>query len=349
MSAETAKRNICDVAELAGVSRMTVSRVINNAANVKPDTVMRVRNAMKACGYKPGPVKNRKGRSSGRQRPASYRKMQVALLSGFESFLLNTPVYGKVMHGIEQALAQLDYSMIVRKLSNHAPWSCIPPKIDGAILFQVPTDNPRLLRELRRIPCVRVMGATRKDDFFDHVTYNNSQVGQLAAEYLLSKQHTRAAIFWSGNPEAQYELERHDAFKEALNAGNGSIVDCAGVFIDESSHKSQLPDVRKLMHAVEKELKSDNPPTAIFATADIVAAGLYHVLPHLNMTPGRDIEIIGCNADELYINPFGAEKPASIDIHPEQVGKRAIEQLFWRMANPKEPLNSIKLDVEVVT
>lgn len=348
MGIEAAKSNICDVAELAGVSRMTVSRVINNAANVKPDTVARVRNAMKACGYKPGPVKNRKGRSSGHKRPASYRKMQVALLSGFESFLLNTPVYGKVMHGIEQALAQRDYSMIVRKLSDHSPWRCIPPKIDGAILFQVPTDNPRLLRELRRIPCVRVMGATRKDDFFDHVTYNNSQVGQYAAEHLLSKKHKRTAIFWSGNLETQYELERYDAFLAAMTAGNGSIVDCPGIFVDESSHKNQLPDVRKLMHAVEKVLKSDNPPTAIFATTDIVAAGLYHVLPHLNMIPGRDIEIIGCNADELYINPFGAEKPATIDIHPELVGRRAIEQLFWRMANLKEPLNSIKLDVEVI-
>lgn len=162
MSIKTVKgSSICDVAELAGVSRMTVSRVINNSADVRPESILRVKEAIKACGYRPRPVNTRQGRNSRRKRPSNYRKMQVALLSGFEDFLLNTPIYSKVMHGIELALSKHDFSMIVRKLPIDKPWNSIPPKIDGAILFQLPTDNDRLLRELRHIPCVRVMGAIK--------------------------------------------------------------------------------------------------------------------------------------------------------------------------------------------
>lgn len=341
--------NICDVAKLAGVSRMTVSRVINNAANVRPETILRVKKAIKSCGYRPGAVKSRQGRGAHKRRHATYRKMQVALLSGFEPFLLDTPVYGKVMHGIEEALRQRDYSMIVRKFPVEKSWNSIPPKIDGAILFQVPTDNERLLRELRRIPCVRVMGAIKNNDFFDHVSYNNSQVGQFAAEYLLKNGHRRVAIFWSGSHACQFEIERYKKFAATIEANGGEIISCEdNSFIDESNGKGQIPNVRKLVQSVEKLQKLDHVPTAIFATVDIISAGLYYVLPHLNLVPGRDIEIISCNNDEPYINPLYEENLVTIDIHPELVGKRAVEQLFWRIDNPKEAINVIEIEVEII-
>jgi LacI family transcriptional regulator len=335
-----------DVADIAGVSRSTVSRAMNNHPGISPETVLKIRDAAKKIGYEPGIVNARKGHRPKISRPASYRKMQVALISQVERSRMEIPVYSKVLHGIEDELGKLDYNFIIRNLPVENPEEKIPHKIDGAILFHTPAmlHNKKLLKELRNIPCVRIMGDVKENEFFDHVTYNNRDIGRLAAEFLLSKGHSKL-LYMGRGAVSPFQDRRHSFMATVRKAGGKAFEILSDDFIDESG-KMQLPNVKAIGSAIEKMKRLQEFPTAIFVCADTIAIGLYHTLKHYDIVPGKDVEIVGVNNDSILLNHL-SPRPASVDIHPEALGRKAVERLLWRIDNPKEPLGKILLEPEM--
>ena len=154
-------------------------------------------------------------------------------------------------------------------------------------------------------------------------------VGKIAAEHLLSKGHRN--LLYIG-----YRGNRNLSFMESVKAAGAHASEIFGEFIDESG-KMQLPDVKAIGAAIEKMKRLPKIPTAVFAPADIIVIGLYHTLKHYDIVVGKDVEIVGVNNDYNILNHF-TPRPASVDIHPEAVGRKAVELLLWRINNPKEPL-----------
>jgi DNA-binding LacI/PurR family transcriptional regulator len=115
--------------------------------------------------------------------------------------------------------------------------------------------------------------------------------------------------------------------------------------IDESG-KVQVPD-RHAMAEVAAKIAQLNPrPTAIFVRADIIASGLHHALPAVGIRPGVDIEIVGTNNDAVLLDQLHP-RPVSVDIHVEQVGRRAVEQLYWRLDHSREPRQIVQIEPEI--
>lgn len=336
-----------DVARIAGVSQPTVSLVMNNHPRISPATVLKVREVAKRIGYKPGSSTARCGHRPKPRRPSSYRKMQVALISKVKPLWLQTPVYSKILQGTGDELGKINYNFIIRNLPEENPEQAIPHKIDGAILFAMGTIfSPLLLKELRRIPCVRIIGESVENDFFDHLTYNNGSIGPIAAEYLLSKGHKVLLYMGRENDAGCADFNRRSGFMSAVRkAGAVAYEILSDDFIDETG-KMQLPNMKTLGNAVDRFLHLPRRPTAIFASADIIVVGLYHSLRHYDIIPGRDVEIVGVNNDSILLNHF-SPRPASVDIHSEAVGRKAVERLLWRIDNPKEPLGKILLEPEL--
>ncbi len=336
-----------DVADIAGVSRSTVSRAMNNHPRISPETVLKIREAAKKIGYEPGRASIRKGHRS-KTRRTSYRKMQIALISQVKPSLLDTPVYSKVMRGIAGELGKLNYNFIIRNLPDENPEDAIPHKIDGAILFHTRAmqHNKKLLKELRSMPCVMIMGIVSENEFFDHVTYNNRNIGRIAAEHLLSKGHRILLYMGRKNDAGLAFCERRRTFISAVkNAGAKAFEILSDDFIDESGNM-QLPNVKTIGNSIEKMKQFPELPTAIFASADTIAIGLYHTLKHHDIIPGKDVEIVGVNNDSIFLNHL-SPRPASFDIHSEEIGRKAVERLLWRIENPKEPLGNILLEPEM--
>ena len=157
------------------------------------------------------------------------------------------------------------------------------------------------------------MGEVSENEFFDHVTYNGMNVGKIAAEHLLSKGHRN--LLYIG-----YRGNRNLSFMESVKAAGAHASEIFGEFIDESG-KMQLPDVKNIGGAIEKMKRLPKIPTAVFAPADIIVIGLYHTLKHYDIVVGKDVEIVGVNNDYNILNHF-TPRPASVDIHAEQVGAR---------------------------
>ena len=337
-----------DVARLAGVSQPTVSLVMNNHPRISPATVLKVRDAAKRIGYEPGSATIRCGHRAKPRRPASYRKMQVALLSQVKPSLLDTPVYSKVMRGIADELGKLNYNFIIRNLPDENPEDAIPHKIDGAILFFLPAiqSQKQLLRELRSLPCVSIMGDVSENEFFDHVTYNNMDIGRLAAEFLLSKGHRKLLYMGIENDATPTFCGRRRTFMSAVKKANAKAFEVLADDLIDDSGKMQMPNVKAIGPAIEKMKRLPEFPSAIFTCADIIAVGLYHTLKHYDIIPGKDVEIVGVNNDSILLNHFNP-RPASVDIHTEEIGRKAVERLLWRIENPKEPLGRIELEPEM--
>ncbi len=335
-----------DVARIAGVSQPTVSLVMNNHPGISPATVLKVKEAAKKIGYEPGRASIRKGHRAKSRRPVSYRKMQVALISQNKRSRLEIPVYSKVLYGIEDELGKLDYNFIIRNLPEEKPEEKIPHKIDGAILFHVPAmySQVHLLKELRCMPCIRIMGEVSENEFFDHVTYNNRDIGRLAAEFLLSKGHSKL-LYMGRGAVSPFQDRRHSFMATVRKAGAKAFEILSDDFIEDSGNM-QLPNVKAIGSAIEKMKKLQEFPTAIFVCADTIAVGLYHTLKHYDIVPGKDVEIVGVNNDSILLNHF-SPRPASVDIHPEEIGRKAVERLLWRIDNPKEPLEKIILEPEM--
>jgi LacI family transcriptional regulator len=100
---------------------------------------------------------------------------------------------------------------------------------------------------------------------------------------------------------------------------------------------------QQAMAAVVDRLAGLTPrPTGLFAWSDMFTAALYPTLHRRGLQPGRDIAVVSCNNEWpllLGLQP----RPAIVDIQGVKVGRRAVEQLLWRMQNRREPRTVVLL------
>lgn len=332
--------SICQVAAKARVSAATVSRVINNDPRISLKTARIVRAAMSDLRYEAAPVNWRRGPRQRGRRPV--RRQQVGLLFGNNPMLLSTPVYSLFIHSIEQRLQEDGWSLVVRHLPVERSWEAIPHRLDGVFLLGVPGafSIPRLQRELLKRASVLLMGPVVEEELFDHVTYDERKIGPLVAAWLMEKGHRNLAAI--GMPGL-----RIDDFVASGRAAGAEVRALVRRDLLNETGRSQVPNATA-MRAAAQWLMAETPrPTGVYVPADILAVGLYPALIRCGLAPGSDIDIVGTNNDEPLLGCL-SPRPASVDIHVEQIGRRAVEQLYWRLDHPREPRQLIQLDPTMV-
>ena len=329
------------VAKAANVSRSTVSRVINNDPRIPVVTVQAVREAIERCGYNPRPVHTRQGPRVRVRKPVRHKRI-VLLFSGLPS-QLHSPVYSRVIHSIERHLNKDGWNLVVSTHSPERSSGPLPERVDGCILFGAHgmDPEPRLLHELRKLGgTVRIMSSPIADDLFDHVTYDNSRIGELAARHLLARGHRRFVAVGG------LDCPRVNSFCRAVAEGGGEMfkISRSGLFVENG--RAQSPNAEVLLD-ISKQLSEMSPrPDALYVSADILVLGFYQTLLKVGMRPGQDIEIIGTNNDAVFLDCLHP-RPASVDIHAEAVGSRAVDQLYWRIDHPRDPRQIIQIEPEL--
>ena len=94
---------------------------------------------------------------------------------------------------------------------------------------------------------------------------------------------------------------------------------------------------------MEDLFASEEKPTGIFVTCDALTAKIYPILKKIGIEAGTDAEIISCN-NEVSLLTGLEPRPVSIDIQPELIGKKAVEQLRWRIMRPED---SSRITIEI--
>jgi LacI family transcriptional regulator len=282
-----AEVTIEDVARATGVSRQTVSRVINRSPNVKPAVRERVMAAVEQLGYVPNLSARRMGggRSflilaiNDRQRTLENWK------AGRGNDWVDQMLYGGMTecerHGYHLVfeLIDTDPQGSVRQLSN-ALASLRP---DGVILTPPHCDNPKLTAALaeRKIPCARV-GHAEGAGYVD-VHMDEEGAALAACRKLIELGHTRIA-FISGAPNYGNSARRLSGFYRALKeAGLDESVSRVGT---GNFHFDTAASV------IETMLRQQDRPTAFIADNDAMAFAALHVASRFGLRIPDDVSII---------------------------------------------------------
>jgi LacI family transcriptional regulator len=316
-----------EVAEKAGVSVPTVSRLLSGSGYVSEAAAAKIRASMKELGYmsravRPGP------------RPKHLRGIRtgnialVSLDAVSPEEMLRMPAFPSLLGGIQRALAQRGLALVLAHVhGGDVPNVLHRNRVDGVLVMGgVPPLSPALKRTLDELPtvwCFRRHADPRGE--FDHVFYDNARVGDLAADYFLKRGRKRLAFL---TPEASHTAyaQRRERFVPAVEAAGGSVA------VYQTDASEARPDAVCVEMLVDAMLSHGPVPEGLFIPADHDLLTAYHALQSHGVKPQRDILLLGCNADPQFISRM-QPRPATIDIQSETVGRRAVEQLLWRLAN----------------
>ena len=324
------KVTIVEVAEKAGVSLGTVSRVMNNDSHVAPETRERVSAVMREMGY----VANRQARGL-----KSSRTNVVGVLAPD----LGTGYIGEILHGIdaELALHQLDLMLFTthRTATKEANYvaNMVRGMVDGLLLIlpRNPADYMGTLTQ-RNFPFVLI----------DHqgtgnpcpaVGATNWQGGYHATEYLIKLGHKRIG-FITGSMDLGAAIDRLEGYKSALQVHHlpyDSKLIYEGTFWQPDGYAggSALLDL-------------EAPPTAIFASNDVMAMGAMDAIRSRGLRIPEDISIIGFDD----IPQAAMVRPALTTVRQplEEMGRLATQLLIDQLKNPEKEIGRIELPTQLI-
>lgn len=322
---------ITDIAERAKVSTSTVSRLLNDEKYVAPATAQAIKTAMKELGYVPRLV-----------RPGPKTSKRAGVRTGAISFLAASPispadmytmpVFPALLAGVQRGAERGNMELVLSHLPDP---EVLPPtlahnRVDGLIVFfSEPQSVGRLDDVFRRFPAVGCfLGSAEVGKGIDHVLYDNSHVGQRAAEYLLERGHRHVAYVGDGRSRRVFR-ERRDEFVRKLGEHD---LTCTVIEDDEAMPGSLGQYAGAL---VDRLVAIEPRPTGVFCVTDDLLLAIFNGLRLRGIEPQRDVGLIGCNNDPSVMNQMHP-RPATIDIKLGVVGEVAVEQLLWRMGHSGE-------------
>jgi LacI family transcriptional regulator len=304
---------IADVAQHAGVSQMTVSRVINSSASVKSDKRVRVEHAIKELGYVP----NRLARG------LSARRLGVIAVLVPD---LTNPYFTEIVHKIEDVANEQGLTVLLGN-SDERPdreadflRTVAALRVDGAIVGATgdgATASIKLL-EGSGIPVVAIDRRIGKLDV-DIVLGATNEPAQLLTQHLIGHGHERIGMI-GGPSSASTSRERADGYRQALRE--------AGVKADPGLYRESRFS-RSDGFAIGTELLSqDDRPTALLTANSFLAFGVISAAESLGLKVPDDLAI--ASFDDFEIGPREpiltcADQPAS------EIAELAARRLLGRM------------------
>lgn len=337
-----------DIAKKANVSVGTVSRALHRHPSVSAENLDRVQQAVAALNYAP-----RQRRAAMSDLNPLENKNVLLLLLGMDRSLAALPVVAAAIDGVEQAVSAAKAHLLIATLPNadRVPDAFLRKRIDGVILKGALQGDlfgrtePELRAQLNDRPVVWVLGRPRGFGG-DVVQANDLVVGQRAAEHLIAHGHRRLA-FVSPKPR-QVTLERRQAgFTFFAEQAGATVKDYLGADRNWTFPSPAIDNVAAVQGLVDKLLKERTPPTAIFAPDDSVGAMTAQALAVRGLQAGRDISLISCNNERSLLTGIHPTL-TTIDIHAHEIGRRAVDQLAWRMTHREQTSIDIGLEPTVV-
>ena len=316
--------SLLDVARRAGVSSMTVSRVINHPDKVSPDLTQRVRQAIEALGYQPNPT----ARALALARSAT---VGVLLPS------LSNQIYAQVIEGIH---AEAEGTGLAIQLGN----TRYDPRHERALLDvflrQRPSglivtgmDQPASTRELlARFDCPVVQIMDRPDRAVANgVGFSHEAAAELAAHHLLAAGYRHPAFL--GRARDARSRQRAKTFCKRLETHLGLAVPC----IDTDRPSTAVEGARLLTALLEQHPEVD----AVFCNNDNLALGtLFEAQRRRISVPGQ-LGILGFNDLEF---AAATHPPLSTIATPrEAIGRQALRCILSGRQHPNAPPQHLEL------
>ena len=321
-----------DVARQAGVSVVTVSRVVNNSASVNELTRTRVLKAIKDLKYKPNRVAKRL-----RSKSLSGNLLGVMIPD------IRNPFYVDVLRGIEDVAYHNNYAIIVCNFGQDETKEKMyldilqSESIDGLIVAPVREDDAKVISLVKSgLPLVCVDRGLVSVEL-DVVLVDNVKGAFLAVEKKKKKGFKRIAYI-AGKPEIPSSRYRGEGYRKALES-NGLMYDEGLVKYGDSSHESGVRLCAEL-------LEMDPRPDALFTGNNLITLGALETIHNLGLSIPQEVGIVGFDdmpwSSSLNPSLTAVRQPAY------EIGKRAAELLIHRISEPGRAAISMMLNTELI-
>jgi LacI family transcriptional regulator len=279
---------IHDVAEAAGVSISTVSRVLNDKDDVATETYERVQQVISKLGYV----------SSLAARGMRSRRTNVI---GLIMPDVTSPYSVVVMQGVNRAIAQMDYDLIiytngdVRKNTSADQESYYVALLNGSVTDGVIVVAPAATNFSTVAPVVAIDPNNESPECTAIISTNRDGALQ-AMTYLTGLGHRRIG-FITGRLELVSTGRRLQGYKDGLAA--------AGIPLDEDLIQVGDYTTETAVGCTRALLSLDNPPTAIFAANDMSAMGVYKAAEELGVRIPEGLSVVGFDnlREGAFLNP----------------------------------------------
>lgn len=322
------KLTLKEIAKLTGVSRSTVSRVVNNHPKVSAEVRQRVMKIIAETGYQPDPA----ARSLVMQRSGI---IGLVIPRAVQS-LFTDPYYPRLIQGIARACNANDYTLSLFLFHTADEEQKLYPRVlhkqlvDGVIVTGSQIDDPLLPKLIKnRVPFVMVgRPANRPEVSF--VDVDNVIGAYSAVSHLARLGYERIATI-TGPLNTTVSLDRRQGYLDALNEREPLMAE--GDFTEEGGY-----------YAMQQLLP--HLPDAILAASDTMAFGALRALREAGLSVPHDVALVGF--DDLPTAAYSDPPLTTIRQPILRTGVEAIEILVDILTNGAEPARHIILTTELI-
>jgi len=329
---QSKRPTINDVARLAGVSKATVSAVLNQTGTVKDSTRERVTSVIEHLNYRPA-------RPVGGTTGAGRRCIGLVIKE------IDNPYYGEVVTGARAVAQENGYTLLVissegeYESERRAVELLQAMDVDGLIVTPVLDGNADLshLFELKRRNFPFVLLEEVRGVQASLVDVDNEEASRRAVEFLIEQGHTRIVHF-AGPGYSTHSQERIDGVRRACS---GSRV----IFTDDDI----VPAGAHLFDGYQAALRyfgarpAARRPTAVTCYNDLVALGVCRALAELGVRVPDDVSVVGF--DDIQILDYLPPGLTSVRMPKFEMGRLAAQMLI-RHVEAREALPPQKVFLE---
>ncbi len=325
------RATINDVAREAQVSKKTVSRVLNQEPNVHLDTRQRVLDAMEMLNYRPS--KQARGL-------ASTQSYLVALIYDNP----NKSYISDVQEGCLTSCNALGYHLLIHpydfdseQRNDDIREMIVDTQVDGIILTPPFSDNREILKLIEQLdkPCIRI-GGTIDDNHSSYITANDLTISKKLTKYLISLGHRRIG-FIKGHPD-------HPASQLRLKGYSNALAE-SGMELDESLICEGKFAFANAEIAARSMLQLEQPPTAIFASNDQMAAAILKVASQSGLVVPHELSV--CGFDDAPISNYIWPSLTTVRAPVQEISSQACRTLIQQIKQ-RQPVANVVHECELI-
>ncbi|PSW06830.1 LacI family DNA-binding transcriptional regulator [Photobacterium lipolyticum] len=272
-----------DVARLAGVSKSTVSRVMNDEYGVKEATKVKVRRAVEQCGYVVNQVaKDLKSNKTNLIGIIVPRVTSNAVSQGVDGLSRVFEESGKqvlLANSCQQAGKELQYLELFNQ-----------KRVEGIVMFATHIDD-ELVKAIKRSGApVVLIGQDGSSHNIPSVIHDDYRVGYCAAEQLHQAGCRNVGFLGVQSDDIAVDQMRFEGFCKALNY--------LGLPVPAFHTQGQF-SIDSGREEMAQLLRDNNKPDGVFCATDRIAIGAIQAIAAAGLAPGKDIKVIGVGNDEM--------------------------------------------------
>ncbi len=325
-----------DVARLAGVSRTTVSLVLNNVPDVhiSPETRQRVLEAARQLGYYP---------DASARRLVSGKTHTIALVwhRGPDQMYRDAFLPG-LLQGVTRAARRYGYYVLFRPIEPDEPDDAYVELARGrhtdGLILSGPRSDDAALTQLYQDQFPLVLHGQLPDTDIPSVDVDNVQGARIAVEHLLRLGHRRIGMITNAPLAYTASQQRLEGYRRSLEGW--------GLPYDENLVRYGNFDEESGLRAMERLLTLNPRPTAVFVASDMVAIGALRALREHNLRVPEDVALVGF--DNIAAARFITPALTTVHVPAFGLGWAAAELLIRIIEGDQPAETQVRLETELI-